>query len=315
MTVMVSRCEASSISTFTVAVKPSVTRTLSWTTFAKPCSSNVILYSPGVTAANRYCPCSLVTSLRVPIIAGLEITTVTPGSTALVLSVTVPFIAPVVALVVWPAASDANVRTQSHPNTAERRSMGLTSVVRNARSRAGRGLLLRPGGCRLLGQILVVDGVLDIRLVHLVPTLLGPEHFLLGRRVVLVLGGVVVVARRDDLAAGRDLQRLLQVVVQLPVEVVLRHAQDRLLLSVRIDDDVLHVLAAQVHVRRETVERDRLGHRGDRGDRPVLRVGRDVRDLRPAPRHAVHGDRLARRLAPFDDAHPLEAAADHLGDH
>jgi hypothetical protein len=68
-------------------------------------------------------------SLRVPIIDGLEIVTVTPGSTAFVLSVTVPFIAPVVALVVCPAASDANASTQSHPNTAERRVMASPPVL------------------------------------------------------------------------------------------------------------------------------------------------------------------------------------------
>jgi len=40
----------------------------------------------------------------------------------------------VVALVVWPAASDANARTQSHPNTAERRIMAITSGLRNVRA-------------------------------------------------------------------------------------------------------------------------------------------------------------------------------------
>ena len=86
-------------------------------TLANPGSSKVSLYSPGVIAANRYWPCSLVTSVRVPIIAGLVMVTVTPGRTALVLSVTVPFIAPVVALVVWPAAIDARTRERRSSRT------------------------------------------------------------------------------------------------------------------------------------------------------------------------------------------------------
>ena len=122
-TVIVSRCDASSISAFTVAVKPSVTRTASCTTFANPGNSKAILYSPGVTAANRYCPCSLVTSVRVPIMAGLEIVTVTPGRTAFVLSVTVPFMAPVDALVVCASVAGASVRTKIKPNNAARRVM------------------------------------------------------------------------------------------------------------------------------------------------------------------------------------------------
>ena len=47
-------------------------------------------------AGNRYCPLSLVIAVWTPISAGLDAVTVTPGSTAPVLSLTVPLIPPVV---------------------------------------------------------------------------------------------------------------------------------------------------------------------------------------------------------------------------
>src|SRR5438093_1504535 len=50
-------------------------------------------------------------AVRAPMSAGLVIVTVTPGSTAAVLSVTRPFIAPVVALTVWAAAARGNANS------------------------------------------------------------------------------------------------------------------------------------------------------------------------------------------------------------
>jgi len=109
------------------------------------------------------------------------------------------------------------------------------------------------------GQILAVNRVLDVRLVHLVPALLGPEDFLLGRAIVFVPERVVVVAGRDDLAAGGNRDRLLEIVEQLPVEIVPGNAEHRLLATVGIHDHVAHVLPAQMHVRRQRVGRHRLG--------------------------------------------------------
>src|SRR5262249_51236493 len=128
-------------------------------TLAKPGSSKPTLYSPGGIAAKRYCPWSLVTSVRVPIIAGLVIVTVTPGSTAFVLSVTMPFMAPVVALVVCAAAADENTRTQIQPNHA-----GWRVIVPswNGCARTSPRLLLPRRRC-LLGQVVAVDRVLDVR--------------------------------------------------------------------------------------------------------------------------------------------------------
>src|SRR5919198_951120 len=46
-------------------------------------------------AGKRYCPSALVTAVWTPIIAGLVAVTVTPGSTALLVSVTRPLMVPV----------------------------------------------------------------------------------------------------------------------------------------------------------------------------------------------------------------------------
>src|SRR5207244_2412869 len=95
-------------------------------------------------------------------------------------------------------------------------------------------LFLRlPGDCHL-AEHLAVDRVLSERLVHLVPALLRPVHFLLGRRVPLVLRRVVVVPDAEDLAAGRNVERRLELVLDLPVEVELRHVENRLLAAVGV---------------------------------------------------------------------------------
>ena len=75
-------------------------------------------------------PSSLVTSERVPCIDGLEIVTVTPGRIAPDESVTLPLMAPVVALTVWPIAAAAgmtvNARTKRGIGTCSR----LMSLLR-----------------------------------------------------------------------------------------------------------------------------------------------------------------------------------------
>src|SRR5262249_18716442 len=95
---------------------------------------------------------------------------------------------------------------------------------------------------------LTVDRVFRERLVHLVPALFGPEHFQIGRRVPAVLRRVVVRADAEDLAAGRNVERFGELVLDLPVEVEPRHVEDGLLAAVGIDDHPAEALAAQVHV-------------------------------------------------------------------
>src|SRR5215813_6345222 len=104
-----------------------------------------------------------------------------------------------------------------------------------------------------LGQNFAVHRVLEPWNEHLVPTLLAPEDFFIGSGVIAVLDRVVVVGERDQFAARGNLQRLGQFVMELPVEVELRHVEQDLLAAVGPDESVFDVLAAQVHVRREGV--------------------------------------------------------------
>src|SRR5262245_37035709 len=109
---------------------------------------------------------------------------------------------------------------------------------------------LRGGGFR---QHLTVHRVLEPWDEHLVPALLAPEDFFIGSGVIAVLDRVVVVGERNQFAARGNLQRFGQFVMELPVEVELRHVEQDLLSAVGPDESVFDVLAAQVHVRREGV--------------------------------------------------------------
>jgi hypothetical protein len=71
-----------------VAVKPGLTWTSSRFNVLKPARVKTRRYSPGGMAGNRKKPSPLVTILRVPMRASLEIVTVTPGNMAPVLSAT-----------------------------------------------------------------------------------------------------------------------------------------------------------------------------------------------------------------------------------
>src|SRR5688572_19406206 len=61
-----------------------------------------------------------------------------------------------------------------------------------------------------------------------------------------------------DSRALRNLERLLEHVVRLPVEVVLRHREQRLPRTVRQLEDVVPPLAAHVRVREDPPQRDVL---------------------------------------------------------
>src|SRR5688572_27717877 len=64
-------------------------------------------------------------------------------------------------------------------------------------------------------EVLRVNRVLRKRLIHLVPALLRPEHLEVRARIPLVADRVVVDAEPEDLAARGDLERLLQLVIEL----------------------------------------------------------------------------------------------------
>ena len=86
--------------------------------------------------------------------------------------------------------------------------------------------------------------------------------------------------------------------MKLPVEIELRHVEQNLAATIGPDERVLDVLAAQVHVRREGVKRDRFFDRHLARDLPVVYVRRDVGNP-PAHLHlfAVNDASLAKLLS------------------
>jgi hypothetical protein len=85
----------------------------------KPGSSKVSVYVPGGIAGKRYIPSALVTTDCTPIMLGLVALTVTPGSTALLVSVTLPVIVPV-ELAPPPCANAGAVASRHAASTANR---------------------------------------------------------------------------------------------------------------------------------------------------------------------------------------------------
>src|SRR5262245_779356 len=93
-TVMVSSSDPTFIDAFTFAVKPVVSSMSSRLYVLKPGSAKVTMYLPGRSSTISYRPwLSVVTARLCSIRAGLVAVTVTPGSTAPVLSVACPAIA------------------------------------------------------------------------------------------------------------------------------------------------------------------------------------------------------------------------------
>src|SRR5262245_58144321 len=77
----------------------------------------------------------------------------------------------------------------------------------------------------LRAQVLAVNRVIEPADHHLFPGLRHPAHFLSRVGVVSVAGGIVVMRQAFEPAVFRRGDRLFQPVIELPVEVVLRHAQ------------------------------------------------------------------------------------------
>src|SRR5882724_11264560 len=104
----------------------------------KPLNVNVTLYVPGTNSTILYSPVASVTALRTfSINAGLLASTVTPGSTAPVASLTVPEIAPVPCA----DANDGRHRNQANAtaNRSDRPPMDLSpSCMTDGISSAGR---------------------------------------------------------------------------------------------------------------------------------------------------------------------------------
>ena len=113
VTVSVSVSSPTFRSALIVAVKSDVSSTPSRMTMEKPGSSNFTEYVPGRSARIEYVPVPLVTVERVfSISAGLDTSTVTPGSTPPDASLTVP----VIVLVCAEATAGARTRAKNTKN-------------------------------------------------------------------------------------------------------------------------------------------------------------------------------------------------------
>src|SRR5438552_8324015 len=101
----------------------------------------------------------------------------------------------------------------------------------------------------------LIDGERERRELHLLPRLLAPVH--VHRRIWVRLAGgrVVVPGGRPDLGALRQLQRLLEYVVGLPVEIVLGNREHDLGAPIRVGRLNLPPAPADVRVRHETPDR------------------------------------------------------------
>src|SRR5580704_15513563 len=63
---------------------------------------------------------------------------------------------------------------------------------------------------------------------HFVPTLISPSNRRGGIRIIGIVRGIVPMRRHPDARAFRQLQRLVEIVNDLPIEVVVRNAEDGL---------------------------------------------------------------------------------------
>ncbi len=155
-----------------------------------------------------------------------------------------------------------------------------------------RRVALRSGAEDLL-RLLGVDGHFHEAVQHLFPGLVAVVD--VGGRIGVpgIAGRVVVVADAlEDGALGQELG-LREVVVDLPVEVVLRHVEQDLLRAVGVGGPIRERLAAQVHVRQQRHQLEVGLHLGRRHHHRVGRAGGDG-EVGVVDQHAAHA--LDRRL-------------------
>ena len=134
---------------------------------------------------------------------------------------------------------------------------------------------------------------------HLVPALVPIAHVDRGVRIAGVRGRVVV--GRDPVEPGSFLERhrLRQTVVELPVEIVRLHAQQRLGQAVRQDPGVLEFGPPQVHVREESQQQRVVRQSAPHAD-PEIALPR--RDQKFFVVHLQRENALGRRL--LGEHHP-----------
>src|ERR1700681_3736162 len=91
---------------------------------------------------------------------------------------------------------------------------------------------------------------------HLIPALVAPADFFRWIGIEFVIRRIVEPRRYFKARTFRQELGLVQDEFQLPVEAVLRHAQQNFFFAGRIDRAELHPLASQMHVR---LERNQFG--------------------------------------------------------
>ena len=91
---------------------------------------------------------------------------------------------------------------------------------------------------------------------HFLPALVAPVDIFRRIRIEGVVGRVVEVGGAFDAGAFGQRDRLAQFVPELPGGAVVRNLQERAGLAAGVDDAVLEILAAAVHVRMQAVECD-----------------------------------------------------------
>ena len=126
---------------------------------------------------------------------------------------------------------------------------------------------------------------------HLVRRLLAEHDILLRIRIAGVAGRVVVDPAIDYARAGRDLDRVLQVELALPVEIIAGHRQDDLLLAVRIDDRDLGRAPAHMGMGRQAIDQHVLGDIRIDQFRMIFLAGRngDARAIEAICPHRILG--------------------------
>src|ERR1700750_392494 len=78
------------------------------------------------------------------------------------------------------------------------------------------------------GTACSIDGVRDAGVLHLFPGLIAPPHFDTRIGIGLVICRVVVVSDGENLRTFRNCDGPCKLIIGLPVEIVLRHAENDL---------------------------------------------------------------------------------------
>src|SRR5687767_8811889 len=123
-------------------------------------------------------------------------------------------------------------RTPSRPSQSTGSSRGTASACSFSR----RTHWLPAGAERSRRVRFRIDEDADERHVHLIPALRSVADGFRGVGIEFVRAGIIVARDRLYFRALRKIERLRQLIADLPVEPVIRHAQECLFFARRVDD-------------------------------------------------------------------------------